>query len=80
MDENISKNETKRGKFIRIAEKRVNNILEQFRKLGNLSNERNYEYTEEDVSKMFSSLNKALRNTRALYYRKGGQKSTSFKF
>ena len=80
MDENNLKNETKRERFIRLAEGRINVILEQLRKLGNLSNERNYEYTEEDIDKMFSVLNKALKNARALYFRKGGQKTTQFKF
>jgi hypothetical protein len=43
----------KKERFIRIAERRTNNILEQLRLLGNCSNKNNYSYTEEDVKKIF---------------------------
>lgn len=80
MSKNILKNETKKEKFIRLAESRINNILEQYRKLGNLSNHRNYEYTENDVKKMFLVLNSSLKNTRNLFLNKGIQKTRLFKF
>jgi len=80
MSKKTLNNETKRERFIRLAERRINVILEQFRKLGNLSNSRNYEYDDGDIDKMFAALNKALRSTRALYNRKSGTKSASFKF
>ena len=44
--------ETKREKFIRLAESRMNNALKQIELLSNLSNTRAYEYTSEDVEKM----------------------------
>ncbi|MCX5804190.1 MAG: hypothetical protein NTU69_11795 [Proteobacteria bacterium] len=58
----------------------MNVILEQFRKLGNLSDTRNYEYTENDVKKMFNELNRALKSTGGLFFKKGVQKSKLFKF
>lgn len=56
--------ETKRDRFIRLAEARTNKILEMMRLLGNCSSKSNYEYTEEDVKKIFSALEKELRNTK----------------
>ena len=79
MSDNNQKNETKRDKFVRLAEQRVNNILEQFRKLGNLSNTKNYEYNEEDVKKMFSEINKALKKTKMLFNENGTVKEKRFK-
>lgn len=79
MSDNDQIKETKRDKFVRLAEQRVNNILEQFRKLGNLSNTKNYEYDEEDVEKIFKELNKTLRKTKALFNEKGAVKEKRFK-
>ena len=50
------KNETKRDKFIRIAESRTNKIIDMIRLLGNCANKGNYEYSEEDIKKIFSAI------------------------
>lgn len=50
----------KNENFKRIAEKRVIKILEQLRLVGNLSNQNNYEYSEEEVSKIFKTLTEGL--------------------
>ena len=52
--------ETKRERFVRLAEKRTENILNDIRLLGNLSNTSNYEYTEEDVTKIVKAIKMAL--------------------
>lgn len=52
--------ETKREKFIRIAENRTNKILEMTRLLGNLSNKTVYDFTEKDVKKIFDAIDKEL--------------------
>ena len=59
--------ETKREKFIRIAERRVNNILSNLDSLGKCSNRKNYEYTEEDVSKIFGEIEKKIKGLKLLY-------------
>ncbi len=46
----------KSEKFKRIAERRVNNTLKCIQLIGNLSNTGNYEYSTEDVSKIFKTL------------------------
>ena len=56
--------ETKRERFVRIAEARVNKILDMMRLLGNCSSQSNYEYTDEDIKKIFNALEKELKNTK----------------
>ena len=57
-------NETKRERFVRIAEARTNKILEMMRLLGNCSSKGNYEYTEEDIKKIFGALERELKKTK----------------
>ncbi|MDD6472614.1 MAG: hypothetical protein PUF62_06225 [Bacteroidales bacterium] len=56
--------ETKRQKFVRLAEARTNKILEMMRLLGNCSSKSNYDYTDEDIKKIFTALEKELKNTK----------------
>ncbi len=56
--------ETKRERFVRIAEARTNKILEMMRLLGNCSSTSNYDYTDEDIKKIFGTLEKELKNTK----------------
>ena len=79
MSEFLTQKETKREKFVRLGEKRVNTILEEFRKLGNLSNKRNYEYSDDDVKKMFLELGKALRKTREFFSDNSPSRQKKFK-
>ena len=57
-------NETKRERFVRLAEARTNKILEMMRLLGNCSSKTNYEYSEEDVKEIFGALERELKNTK----------------
>lgn len=57
-------NENKRERFVRIAEARTNKILEMMRLLGNCSSKSNYEYTDEDIKKIFGTLEKELKSTK----------------
>lgn len=61
MDKKI---ETKREKFIRLAEARTNKILEMMKLLGNCSSKASYDYTEKDIKKIFAALEKELKNTK----------------
>lgn len=54
----------KSQKFVEIAERRVNRLLEDIRLIGNLSNRNNYSFEAEDVSKIFGVIEAELRNTR----------------
>lgn len=54
--------ETKVNRFMRIAEDRTNKILQRVNLLTNCSSV-NYEYTQEDVRKIFNALTEALNNS-----------------
>lgn len=56
--------ETKRERFVRIAVARTNRILDNMRLLGNCSSKSNYEYTDEDIKKIFNALEKELKQTK----------------
>lgn len=59
--------ESRRDRFKRIATKRTNEILEKIRILGNCSNKSSYEYTDEEVNKIFSEIDKQLRSIKARF-------------
>ncbi|MFJ7637901.1 MULTISPECIES: hypothetical protein [unclassified Peribacillus] len=52
--------ETKRDRFVRVAETRTNKIITLMNLLGNCSNKNNYEYTDKDVEKIFLTLENEL--------------------
>ena len=55
-----TRKETKREKFVRMAEARTIKIISMIRLLGNCSNRMAYEYSEKDVGKIFSAIESAL--------------------
>lgn len=69
--------ETKRERFVRLAEARTNKTIDMIRLLGNLSNKNNYDYTEEDVTKIFAALEKEIKLSKAKYF--SANSSDSFK-
>ena len=50
-----------RQKFIRLANKRVNRALKAIQLIGNLSNRSNYDFTDDDVRKIFQALKSELK-------------------
>ena len=56
----MEKIETKREKFVRLAESRMNNVLKQIELLSNLSNTRAYEYEQCDIDLMIKTLKNAV--------------------
>ena len=79
MRTNQSNSESKNERFVRLAEKRTNMLLDGIRKLGNLSNRKNYDYTDEHVKKIFSALNKELNKTKILFQEGGNSQEKIFK-
>lgn len=62
MVDNINKKrETKNERFKRIAERRVNIILDRLRVLGQLSEKRNYMYTDSQINQIFKAIDDELR-------------------
>ena len=60
-------NETKEEKFKRLAEARVNKLLDQFAILRNCSNTQVYSYSEPQINKIFKALEEELRITKAAF-------------
>jgi hypothetical protein len=59
--------ETKRERFTRIAEARTNKIIDMIELLGNCSNRATYEYSKEDVKKIFNAIESELRLAKAKF-------------
>lgn len=53
--------ESKSQRFRRVAVKRTNDILDKIRILGNCSNKSTYEYSEDEINKIFSEIEKHLK-------------------
>lgn len=53
--------ETKGQRFQRIAERRVNETMRALRLLGNLSDRRNYAYTDEQVAMVLGAIDQEIR-------------------
>lgn len=55
------KPESKRDRFVRLAEARTNKIIDMIQLLGNCANTNTYEYTQQDVDQIFSAIETELR-------------------
>lgn len=56
--------ESKRDKFVRLAEARTNKILNMLELLGNCSNTGIYEYSQSDVNQIFSAIEAQVKETK----------------
>lgn len=57
----------KRDRFKRLAEQRTNAVLGKIKILGNCANRSAYEYSEEDINKIFSTIEKMVRETKSKF-------------
>ena len=69
----------KRDNFVRLAEARVTRAIDSLRIIGNLSNKSNYEYNEEDVKKIISTLQAEVVVLKAQFKTKSGLSSQGFR-
>ncbi|MCR5523957.1 MAG: hypothetical protein K6F64_10080 [Clostridia bacterium] len=53
--------ESKREKFVRIAEARTNKTISMIKLLGNCANRSTYDYSKSDVKKIFSAIEEELK-------------------
>lgn len=65
MDKN---QEQKRERFKRLGTQRTNTVLQRLKVLGNCSNRSAYDYTEEEVNKIFSEIERRVRETKAKFH------------
>ncbi len=64
----MNKKIEKRERFKRLATQRTNVVLKKLKILGNCSNKSAYEYTEAEVNKIFSEIEKAVKSTKAKFH------------
>lgn len=66
----------KKGRFVRIAENRTNKIIKMIKLLGNCANKSAYEYSNDQVQKIFIAIDKELKNTKAKFANRDDDKFT----
>ncbi len=59
--------ETKAEKFERLANLRTNLILDGLRKLGSLSNRNHYAYSEDEVNRIFDTIEEAVSDAKSRF-------------
>ena len=59
--------ETKSEAFVRLATKRANRILKDVSLVGNLSDKRNYSYSESQVNKIFRAIDEEVRQAKGRF-------------
>jgi len=71
--------ETRHSKFRRLAEKRTISIIKHIRLLGNCANKSYYEYSKEEVEKIFNAISSELREAKSKYtFNKRNEKEKIF--
>ena len=72
-------NEEKRIKFMEYAGKRVNNVLHDIQILEPMARSNSYDFTKEDVEKMFTAMQNTLDSVKEEYNKKFEQKAKTEK-
>lgn len=60
--------EEKRERFKRLGTMRTNEVMKRLKILGNCGNRSAYEYTDEEVTKIFSVIEKAVKDSRSKFH------------
>ena len=58
----------KKERFIRLATSRTNDVLKRLQVLSNCSNRSAYEYSEEEINKIFVTLEKGMKDAKSKFY------------
>jgi len=66
--------ESRRDRFIRIAQRRTQAVMDRLRILSNCANRAAYEYTPEDVEKIFAAIQREIEQARGKFERKKGRR------
>ena len=74
----LNTKETKRERFVRLAEARTNKIIDMMQLLGNCSNQSQYEYNQKDVNKIFNAIQAELDSAKKRFNKQDTQKSNRF--
>ncbi len=66
--EKPNKKETPQERFKRLGTLRTNTVLRRLKVLGNCANRQAYQYTEDDVDKIFSEIERKLKEVKAKFH------------
>ncbi len=69
----------KEERFLRLAESRMNELIDKFRLVGNLADKRNYSYSDEQAKQIVKALEEEIRTLKAKFS-SIEQKEKSFSF
>ncbi|MDD5569069.1 MAG: hypothetical protein PHG23_01485 [Candidatus Pacebacteria bacterium] len=58
----------KKGRFKRLATSRTTDVLKRLQVLSNCANRSAYEYSEEEINKIFSTIEKSVRDAKSKFY------------
>ena len=58
----------RRERFKRLAVYRTNEVLKKLKVLSNCANRSAYEYTEEEIAKIFSEIERSVRESKAKFH------------
>lgn len=61
-------NETPEERFKRLATQRTNAVLKKLKILGNCANRQVYKYTEREIDKIFSTIDRQVKEIRAKFH------------
>ena len=70
---------SKSERFRDLATKRVNRAIKDLRLIGNLSNRKNYDYTQEDARKIIKALETEMRGIKTLFENSPREEEVEFK-
>lgn len=70
----------KREKFINLAEKRVNSAIKNIRLIGNLSNRKNYDYTDMHAKEIINALENEIKELKRRFSSKSSNNGNEFHF
>ncbi len=62
-----NKQTSKRSRFKRLGEYRTNEVLKRIKVLGNCHNRSTYDYTEDEINKIFSVIERQLKETKSKF-------------
>ncbi len=66
--EKTNKKETPQERFKRLGTLRTNTVLRRLKVLGNCANRQAYQYSEEDVDRIFSEIERKLKEVKAKFH------------
>jgi hypothetical protein len=74
----VNRQGSKEDRFVRLAEKRVNELLDKFRLVGNLADRRNYAYTDEQSRLILKTVEDEVRALRVKFTMSNTSKEKAF--